>query len=510
MGGRRPLSTRTHRLAAVGAVLVLGGCTSAVGGHGSAASRSSTSVPSSASSATAPPAAGGSSTPGSVPPSAPSTSSASPPATGTSCSTDAQPDPHRPRMALDFRVADHLHTVDGTERISFTPDRPITELVFRLTANTAPTVAEGNRIDVLSATGDHGAGRPAFTRAGAAASTQGGLLHLPYPRPIAAGTTVSATITFRLTLGTESFDRFGRTVRGGQSFAWFGSGEPLLAWQRGFGWHTEDMIRFTAESATSEAMDLSLRVAAPARYTVLASGNPTTPTTQGADRVWTSTLSAARDVSVAVGPFQVGDADVGGVHLRVGAYSARVRDALVPEFERAIRELTARYGPFPFPSLSVARVPSQGGGVEYPGAIQMLDGSRLVAVHETAHQWFYAMVGNSQALHPYLDEAFAQFSEQLVDGTPEPAEVLQQPGTVDRSTESYGDNVDGYYFVTYDKGAAALEAARQAAGPAAFDAALRCYVAHNAWRIASPADLQAALAHLPAAIRVLRQAGALP
>jgi aminopeptidase N len=54
-----------------------------------------------------------------------------------------------------------------------------------------------------------------------------------------------------------------------------------------------------------------------------------------------------------------------------------------------------------------------------------------------------------------------------------------------------------------------LEAARRAAGAAAFDAALRCYVAKNAWRIVVPSDLKTALEKLPAAIAVLRQAGAL-
>ena len=57
----------------------------------------------------------------------------------------------------------------------------------------------------------------------------------------------------------------------------------------------------------------------------------------------------------------------------------------------------------------------------------MLDGSRVVAVHETAHQWFYAMVGDSQARHPWLDEAFATYAEQLVDGDPAPAPALRCP-----------------------------------------------------------------------------------
>jgi hypothetical protein len=416
------------------------------------------------------------------------------------------PDPNRPKVALAFTISPDLTTVHGTEHVQFTPDLPITELVFRLTANTAPTVAEGNRIVVTSARADHGALAPRYTAAGAAASTQGGLLHIPFPTTIAAGTTVTADIAFTLTVGPVSFDRFGRA----DGYAWFGSGQPLLAWERGFGWHTEDMIKFTAESATSEAMDTTLAVTAPADLTVIMSGDPPQPAASGGTRTWRSSIATARDVSVAVGPFQVADQIVDGVRLRVGAFSTSLRDELVPEFARAIRALVPRYGPFPFPSLSVARVPAGGGGVEYPSSILMLDGTRLVAVHETAHQWFYAMVGDSQALHPWLDEAFAQYSEQLTDDDPGPQSVLNEPGVVDRSTESYGSAEAAYYHITYDKGAAALLAARTAAGPAAWDAAVRCYVNRNAWRIANPSDFAAAIAALPAAVAVLRKAGALP
>ena len=412
-------------------------------------------------------------------------------------------------MTLNFVVHPDLATVDGTEQISFTPDLPIHELVFRLTANTAPTVAQGNRIVVTSATADHGAGHYTISRANAGGSTQGGLLHIPFPSTIPAGTTVNAQMSFTLTLGANSFDRFGRVKAFGGQYAWFGSGEPLLAWERGFGWHTEDMIDFTAESATSEAMDVSLTVSAPAADTVIMSGDPTTATRSGANRVWTATIATARDVSVSVGPFAVSDTVVGPTKLRIGAYSAGVRDQLVPLFHRAITELVKRYGPFPFPSLSVARLPAGGGGIECPSSILMLDGSELVATHETSHQYFYAMVGDSQALHPWLDEAFATYSEQEIDQTHEPPSSLTAVGTVDRSTESYGQAVQDYYFVTYNKGAAALEAARTAAGAAKFDAALRCYVAANAWRIANPPDLAAQLRSLPAALAVLRQAGAL-
>jgi hypothetical protein len=413
-------------------------------------------------------------------------------------------------------VADDLASVTGTETIVFTPDLPVDRLVFRLTANTAPTVAEGNGITVTSAVADHGAGAATYELAGADSKSQGGLLVLPFPAQVPAGTAITAQLSFTVGLGAGSFDRFGR--QGG--FAWFASAQPLLAWERGFGWHTEPMIQFTAESATSEAAQTDLTVTAPASLTVLMTGNPTAstpaaPSAAGTARsTWHAAEAAARDVSVSVGPFVLSDTTVTvsgqSTPLRIGAPTKTILDSLVPEFQRAIEQLSALLGPFPFPALSVARVPASGGGIEYPGAILMLDGSRLVAVHETAHQWFYAMVGDSQALHAWLDEAFASWAEQVVDDDAPPARDLTADGVVDTPTADYGSDDNRYYFVTYDKGAAALHAAQDAVGADKFQASIRCYLKANAWRIATPSDLALALSDLPQAIDVLKQAGALP
>jgi len=451
---------------------------------------------------------GGSGVTATVTPSSPAATSSS---AGPACSTAyAAPDPHRPRVALHFTFASDLTSVTGTEHVVFTPDRPISELVFRLTANTAPSVAEGNGIVVTSASADHGGTAARYTPSGAPTSTQGGLLHIDFAHQVSAGTAVTADIAFTVTLGNQAFDRFGRTGDGAARYAWIGSAQPLLAWERGYGWHGEDLIKFTAESATSEAMDTDLTVTAPGADTVIMSGDPSPPAASTSPRTWHARTATARDVSVAVGPFAVADTLVGPTRLRVGAYSAEERDALVPQFQRALTMLTARFGPFPFPSLSVARLPAQGGGIEYPSSIMMLDGGQLVAVHETAHQWFYAMLGDSQALHPWLDEAFASYAEQLVNNDAGPASALAVKGAVDRSTESYGTNANNYYFITYNKGSAALQAARTAAGGAPWDAAVRCYVAANAWRIVNPPDLEKAVAQFPASVAILRKAGALP
>ena len=435
-----------------------------------------------------------------------SSSAPSSPTPGGCPAAYVQPDPRRPVTRLSFDISADHHSVSGTEKVTFTPDLDITELVFRMTANTVPTYAKGTSITVTSATSDHGGGAAHYDEDGADPRSQGGLLRIPLDGTVKAGTTVSASLAFTLQIGTDSFDRFGR--EGG--FVWFASAHPLLAWERGYGWHTEPMIQFTAESATSEAAQTDLTVTAPAGDTILASGLPLDPGASPSGRkTWHSSIDAARDVSIAAGPFVLADATVQGVKVRVGAPDAAGAAGVMSDEKFAIGELSRRFGPFPFPSLSVALLPVPGGGIEYPSSILLLGSERLVTVHETAHQWFYAMVGDSQADHAWLDEAFASYAEQLVDNDAPPASALDLSGPVDKPTAQYGSDSNDYYRVTYDKGAAALHAARAAAGAAKFDAAMRCYVNANAWTIANPKNFAAALAGLPAAIAVLDKAGAL-
>ena len=123
--------------------------------------------------------------------------------------------------------------------------------------------------------------------------------------------------------------------------------------------------------------------------------------------------------------------------------------------------------------------------------------------------WFYGMVGNSQARDPWLDEAFASWAEETVDGVVPNPGVLQLPGKVGGSTASFGSDENTYYTTVYGKGSAAITEASRQAGSQAFDKAIRCYVNANAWRIAKPSDLETALAGLPKALAVLKSAGAL-
>lgn len=438
------------------------------------------------------------------PAAAPSTSESEP----ADCEERVEPDLDRPEIALDFRLADDLRTVTGTETVVFTPDLDVDELVFRLVPNAPELAATGARlvVDAVRGADVSGSGYEPL-----ATGDPGGAYVVTLDEPLAAGESTEVELDFTLTLGSAGFDRVGAD----EGVSWWASGFPLLAWEPGVGWARDPNVRVPGETTTSPAAYTTVRVSAPADLTVLMTGDQAEPTAVDAEgrRTWTSTEPVARDVSVAAGRFTTAEGTTpGGVRVTVGVLpgAEATPEELLGATEEAIADLGEFLGPFPYGTLTVPLLPDYGGGIEYPGSILQASPSRQVLVHEVAHMWFYGMVGNSQFRDPWLDEAFATWAEAVVN--PSSAEDLEQArgvqgdvgGAMDefRSQQQYGAYV-------YGKGGAALMEAREAAGAEAFDAAIRCYVETTAWSIATPDDVADALADLPEALAVLEEAGAL-
>jgi aminopeptidase N len=317
-------------------------------------------------------------------------------------------------------------------------------------------------------------------------------------------------VDFTLTLGRGTFERIGSTPH----VSWWASGAPLLAWEPGVGWARDPFVALLGETATSPAADTTIRVSAPQALTVLMTGAQAAPSAPvGGRRTWTSTEPVARDVSVAAGDFRTAQRTTpDGVRVATGVLPGAAPDAgtLADWTTAAIADLQARFGRYPYRTLTVALLPDYSGGIEYPSAILEASPVRSILVHEVAHMWFYGMVGNSQFRDPWLDEAFATYAEALTDpiAAARLRSALALPGPVGAPMTGF-HSPDDYFATVYGKGAGALLSARDSAGPAAFDAALRCYADTNAWRIATPHDLATALAGLPKALDVLTRARAL-
>jgi aminopeptidase N len=122
--------------------------------------------------------------------------------------------------------------------------------------------------------------------------------------------------------------------------------------------------------------------------------------------------------------------------------------------------------------------------------------SALPAVHEAAHQCWYALVGNDEYRHPWMDEAMAQYTTEKLLGTPAycaTAPFWFDPGMrVDAGMDYYAAHPDFYPPGVYGDGACMLHELESLIGPDAMRTALHNYLTEYRFKIATPAELRAA------------------
>ncbi len=170
-----------------------------------------------------------------------------------------------------------------------------------------------------------------------------------------------------------------------------------------------------------------------------------------------------------------------------------------------------RFGEYPHARLTVleSELPD---GMEFDGLVFLnpalfpsytgdaKDYLTAITAHETAHQWWYGRVGNDQATDPWLDEAFATYSELLFYEKYYPSlPDWWWYNRVDRYPS--GDCIDGsiydfdtfrsYVNAVYLRGATMLQALRFRMGTPAFLDSLREIQNAEKGAFAAPGDVVA-------------------
>ncbi len=121
----------------------------------------------------------------------------------------------------------------------------------------------------------------------------------------------------------------------------------------------------------------------------------------------------------------------------------------------------------------------------------------IITPHEVSHQWFYSLVGNNQAMEPWLDEAIATYSEALfyehyypdlltwwwanrVDGH-QPSGYVDNTIYLEAGYEAYRNSV-------YLNGAHFMQDLRDTIGDEAYFNFIKAYALENRYQIASNED----------------------
>jgi hypothetical protein len=349
-------------------------------------------------------------------------------------------------------------------------------------------------------------------------------LSILLPQPLLPGGQVSLSLTYNLTLppipdpSEAAPQPFGYTSSQSNLVDWYAYLPPYKD-----GWLVHDP-GFWGEYQVFEAgdfqIDLTL-VDAPAGLVVAASAPPL-DTVQEDGSTYRYQLESARTFALSLSPsYQVFSqtVDLGSSSVVVYSYAyvfnVDAGQAALAETARAVELYSELFGPYPHASLSVVEADFLD-GMEYDGLYflskgfyNLYDGTpngylTAIAVHETAHQWWYGLVGNDQALEPWLDEALCAFTERVYyeHFYPEALVKWWQPYRVDYYDpaglvgESIYDYISyrAYRDAVYLNGQAFLQAVRLRVGDQAFFAFLKDYIARYRGQIATGQDFFALLA----------------
>ncbi len=189
-------------------------------------------------------------------------------------------------------------------------------------------------------------------------------------------------------------------------------------------------------------------------------------------------------------------ATVDGVQIRVWSRPGFPGAPVLAAAKTALAREAALLGPYPYPTYEVAQT-AGGFGMESPGLTWIPTGAGslpYLVAHETAHQWFYGIVGSDQANQPYADEAAADFTARYALGLRRASSCAT--ARLDLSIYRYSSAC--YYEVVYIQGGNFLDDLRRTMGPSAFWAGVHDYLAKYRFRMATTKNLLDTLdAHTP-------------
>ena len=291
-----------------------------------------------------------------------------------------------------------------------------------------------------------------------------------------------------------------RTGRVGNDFQ-LGNVIPVLSRYEEGAWRTDPYLPF-GDPFLGDCADFRITLYLPEGYVPACSAC----LNREKDGAWQGEILAARDAALCVSPDYK---TVSGKQGNTAVYSfakteAGARRAL-ENGKRALETYASLYGAYPYPALTLCSVDFPFGGMEYPAFCMIGEGNylesraetlELTIAHETAHQWFYALVGSDQVKDPWQDEALCEYAmlryvqkrygqssfETLKAYRVDAPMQENVPGSLTPGSPiDYFGSLPDYSAVVYGRGAALLLALNEML-PEGVDGFLRAYAGEFAFQ----------------------------
>ena len=268
----------------------------------------------------------------------------------------------------------------------------------------------------------------------------------------------------------------------------------------------------------SEVANYNVIVTTDKNLIVAGTGNVAGETTNQDKKTTYFDAVAVRDFAIVLSEnFEIVSKNAGDTLVSYYYYEDEYADVALQAGVDAINTFSKLFGKYPYSTFNIVKTGFVHGGMEYPNLVLIsddisnLDDYLNVIVHETAHQWWYGVVGNDEYTYPWLDEALAEYStclfydyndgynlnmKDMVNVCHENyalfvsvyTDVLGSVDTSMRAVNLYATEPE-YTYCTYVKGVLMFDSLEKLVGRAKFLKSLQNYYKNMQFLVSKPENL---------------------
>ncbi len=255
----------------------------------------------------------------------------------------------------------------------------------------------------------------------------GSILLIPLPEILTPGESVVISLDFSVSIPEEPFFHYGQFSFREEVLSASGF-YPVIAVYDKTGWHTGIPAEY-GDYSFSDASFYVVRITAPRELVIAASGIIMESAKRQGKKIQTFVIGPARDFYFAASEkFVLKSKKQGSTVINSFALPSQERAAehALNSAADSIRILSGKLGNYPYTEYDIVSIPTKALGIEYSGlsacskklydnidgrisGIPARDLMESLIAHETAHQWFYGIIGNDQREEPWIDESLAQY-----------------------------------------------------------------------------------------------------
>ncbi len=334
---------------------------------------------------------------------------------------------------------------------------------------------------------------------------------LPYRLDIGDRVYIDMQYTIKLPPAVERFGYGSDTYNLGN---WY----PIASVYDEEGWNLDPYYPI-GDPFYTDASNYKVNIRTPKDFTVASTGNILSRELVDDIIEWEIEANAVRDFAwVASKNFEVVEEEVDGTLIKMyflkdGMENGEIRNRALEFTKKSLKTFNKVFGEYPYKQYSVVQTnfPS---AMEYSGIVfigsryydkAFTDFLEILIVHETAHQWWYGVVGNDQIDQAWLDESFASYSEVIYmaenygEKAGETYHRIKNEEDFHRSVDSLQDKVilktlkdfenwNDYGLLVYTKGAIFLDDISDKYGKEIFYKILQTYYDRYKFKIATTED----------------------